>query len=283
MQSFDPRRRPKAKPARRSLRKPLIGLAVLLVLFTGAAFAQSTKKDEKPGTNAPVNNSQSLQLPAKKGVLRTFTPEQFRDLYNNFAYPNTARIDEASPITGNAEADERIRAVAISRGYQLRSAPVTNTFQDVGEGYLLQQRSAQPWLDMKAAAKSDGINLGLTAAYRSADAQRDIFIGRLNALGISYNSLATGGYDAQISQILSMTAIPGYSRHHTGYTIDISCENQPASTFENTTCFEWLKAENYKNAKRFGWIPSYPEGTSKQGPEPESWEYVWVGTETLTE
>jgi len=33
--------------------------------------------------------------------------------------------------------------------------------------------------------------------------------------------------------------------------------------------------------KRFGFIPSYPENSGKQGPEPEPWEYVWVGEDVL--
>src|SRR5690606_25521512 len=38
---------------------------------------------------------------------------------------------------------------------------------------------------------------------------------------------------------------------------------------------------NYANAKRFGFIPSYPPDGGKQGPEPEPWEFVWVGVEVI--
>jgi len=89
--------------------------------------------------------------------------------------------------------------------------------------------------------------------------------------------------DSELDGILATTAIPGYSRHHTGYTVDIGCGNEPAIAFELTVCFDWLSANNYKNAKTYGWIPSYPEGAGQQGPEPETWEYVWVGIDALTE
>jgi LAS superfamily LD-carboxypeptidase LdcB len=53
--------------------------------------------------------------------------------------------------------------------------------------------------------------------------------------------------------------------------------------FEQSVCFGWLSKGNYKNAKSNGWIPSYPDGAKKQGPDPESWEYVWVGKQNLIE
>jgi LAS superfamily LD-carboxypeptidase LdcB len=42
-----------------------------------------------------------------------------------------------------------------------------------------------------------------------------------------------------------------------------------------------MSKDNYLQAKKYGWIPSYPEGAQQQGPEPEAWEYVWVGTASL--
>lgn len=280
--------RPTAKK-RRGKQRYVLPLALLLVVgCVGAGYAYSANKSEvsEQRTNAatePTVVQQNIQSTTKTGKLKTFTGEQFRDTYDNFAYPNTAPIDENTPITGNVAADHQIKHLAEQRGYKKRSAPVTNTFQDVGEKYQLQQRAAQPWLDMQAAAKKDGINLGLTAAYRAANDQKDIFLQRLSAQSLTPAAIASGSQDAQVNQVLRTTAIPGYSRHHTGYTVDISCKNQPANAFENTVCFQWLSANNYQNAKKYGWIPSYPPGAGQQGPDPESWEYVWVGIDTVTE
>lgn len=282
MRAFDPRQRTKPRKSKKLEPMAVIPIVFLLLLFSALLF-QSTQNNSPRYQTEPSTNSQNIQTTPKKGTLKNFTGPQFRKLYNNFAYPNTEQINETTPITGNIEADARIKRIAVERGYQLRSAPVTNAFKDVGEGYVLQQRAAKPWLDMVEAAKKDGINIGLTAAFRSSDEQKDIFLQRLVQTGININVIPSGVYDGQLSQVLRTTAIPGYSRHHTGYTVDISCLNQPRNSFEYTVCFEWLKADNYKNAKRFGWIPSYPEGTDKQGPDPESWEYVWVGSDALTE
>ncbi len=268
--------------------KPYLLFGILTAILVSAGifgYLFFVDKDTEPTpAQQDVVVSQNLPAePSKKGILKTFTGEQFRNLYNNFAYPNTEYIADDTVITENGEVDAHIQELAEKRGYVRRSAPVSNVFKTVQKDMQLQERAASPWLDMQAAAKKDGINLDLTAAYRSADEQRQIFIERLGINVSNYPAIAGGTYDAQINQVLSMTAIPGYSRHHTGYTIDIGCQNQPAIAFENTVCFDWLSADNYRNAKTYGYIPSYPEGAGKQGPEPESWEYVWVGKDALTE
>lgn len=265
-------------------RKRSLNLLVLLALAGAAGwwFTLGQKNENPPSQGSEVVVQQSIQEPPpKKGVLKTFTGTQFRDLYNNFAYPNTEYISDSTPITGNTDADKHIRILAERRGYIKRSAPVTDNFKTVGDDMVLQERAAVPWLEMQAAAKKDGHRITLTAAYRSAGEQKEIFLSRLGNLQLS--AVANGAYDSRITQVLSMTALPGYSRHHTGYTVDIGCENDPAVVFEKSACFDWLHADNYKNAKRFGWIPSYPEDVTEQGPEPESWEYVWVGLDALTE
>ena len=263
---------------------------ILALLLTGLLagggwwYLGAKNNANKPNANSEVIVQQAIpEEPPKKGVLKTLSGAQFRDLYNGFAYPNTQRINEDTPITGDQSADAHIRKLATERGYMIRSAPVTNAFRVVASDMKLQERSAGPWLELVAAAKQDGENLELTAAYRSADEQRDIFMSRLKLDGINVGRIATGIYDRQMDDVLKSTAVPGYSRHHTGYTVDIGCEDQPYVIFDATTCFKWLSADNYKNAKRFGWIPSYPDGAGKQGPDPESWEYVWVGLEALTD
>ncbi len=278
MQVIEPH---KAKPKKRPKKRGKLVLLLVVILAIAGAGYYFTQKSSNDSSNNQAQQAATINEPAKKGILKTFTGEQFKTLYNSIAYPNTQEISEETPITGTPEADAHIRKLALAKGYLPRSAPVTNTFRDVGKGYTLQERAAQPWLDMKAAAKAQGINLGLTAGYRSAEDQKMIFLNRL--AGVAPAVIASGAYDAQINQVLRSTALPGYSRHHTGYTIDISCENDPYPVFERSKCFTWLSANNYENAKKYGWIPSYPDGAGQQGPDPESWEYVWVGTDAVTE
>lgn len=275
------KKRAKRKP--KSLKR-IVFLALAILAGAGGYSVFAVRQDNKlPQKDSSVIAQNIPEPAAKTGTLKTFSGTQFKELYDNFAYPNTQIINEDTPITGDHDADAHIRALAVKRGYKLRSAPVTDVFREVEPDMKLQERAAQPWLDMKSAAEKDGIAISLIAAYRSADEQKEIFLSRLSAVHIPVQKIASGTYDAQLDQLLQMTAVPGYSRHHTGYTIDITCPGQNNVFFQNTTCFKWLSSENYKNTKRFGWIPSYPDGTNNQGPDPEAWEYVWVGTDTLTE
>lgn len=255
---------------------------VLLIIIAGIALSYfiltgGNEKAQEGSSPAPA----ITQEQQKKGVLRTFSGPQFRQLYDSIAYPNSEYISEKSPITASPEADERIRQLAEKRGYQKRSAPVEYNFKEVSRDMLLQERAAVDWLALQKAAKRDGRQLTLTAAYRSADGQKKIFLDRLGKIPLS--DIAGGKADDIISNLLKTTAIPGYSRHHTGYTVDIACQNDPNVIFEKSACFDWLSSDNYKNAKTYGWIPSYPDGAGLQGPDPEAWEYVWVGKDAVTE
>lgn len=272
---------------KRGLFKNPINLVLIFILIFGSGYfgyqfinKKSDSNINKTSTEQVLNKSE----PEKpKTTLKNFTGPQFRELYNNFAYPNTEYIAEDTNITGDTVTDQHIQKLAEAKGYKKRSAPVADTFVKISEEYKLQRMAYQPWIDMQKKAKSENINLNLKAAYRSADDQRQIFLERLNQKGIRQYQISTGFFDTQINEVLATTAIPGYSRHHTGYTIDITCDNQPNFLFENTICFDWLSKDNYKNAKTYGWIPSYPEDAGAQGPEPESWEYVWVGTDATYE
>ena len=254
----------------------LIGLGGWrLVLAKSPAPAQQPPKAETVRQSEPAATEQPLRF-------KKFTGEEFRSLYDSFAYPNVVEITTPPPISGNSVADDRIEQLAFKRGYKLRSAPVA-PLSKTPDGFPLQEKAVQPWLDMKTAAAKEGIALGLVSTFRAVDEQRLIFMQRLNATGTTVEEVAAGQADEAVVEVLTTTSIPGTSRHHSGYTIDLKCGNQDFNFFANTVCFQWLSKNNYENAKKFGWIPSYPEGVADQGPEPEAWEYVWVGVAVLTE
>ena len=265
------------------------GLVLVLGLATWLYVAnQKTIQvvdSENTQLNTVANNSAaSPNPPAGVVSYKTFTANEFKQLYLSVGYPNTQLIAEAPEITGNVAADERIRTIAEKRGYKLKSIPVASIAktEEVGlEGDdLLQPLALQAWQELKTSAKAAGMPLRLTSAYRNPAYQRDLFVQRLLAKGASVARIAAGENDGAVEGTLLVTAPPGYSRHHTGYTIDMWCDDG-STQFIASRCFAWLKTDNYLNAKKFGWIPSYPEGADLQGPEPEPWEYVWVGKNAL--
>jgi D-alanyl-D-alanine carboxypeptidase len=179
--------------------------------------------------------------------------------------------------------------LALQRGYRLREQADENALVTENR-HSLQETAMSAWREMQAAAKAEGVELQLVSAYRSVERQRRIFLRELGLLsrqstGREYNTreLAGGQADSSIEEVLRYSSIPGFSKHHSGYTIDISDPSQGHvfTDFEHTLGFQWISAHNYLNAKRFGFIPSYPAGAEGQGPDPEPWEYVWVGRKPL--
>ncbi|MCA9342975.1 M15 family metallopeptidase [Candidatus Saccharibacteria bacterium] len=243
------------------------------------------KIEPEPVAQAGVELSTDLPQYIE-GEYKIFAPEEFQQLYETIIYPNTDTLADPPSITGDDVVDERIRTIAESRGYLLRSVPVASIQKadeprlTVGSDDLLQAKALVAWKELERAATAENIPLKLNSGYRSIESQRQLFLNRLKTTGATNASILAGQSDDAVVSVLRQAALPGYSRHHTGYTVDFVCGNGVQS-FKVSTCFEWLKKENYLNAKKFGWIPSYPEGVDDQGPEPEPWEYVWVGQQAL--
>ena len=168
-------------------------------------------------------------------------------------------------ITGNPEVDSRIVAQAEARGYRRQSVPV-GALVDVGS-WQLQPAAALAWEELRAAAARDDTSLMIVSAHRSPELQRSLFVGRL----------AGRTSEAGIDAALASAAPPGYSKHHSGYAIDIAQPGRRRGGFASTPAYEWLAADDFANARAHGWIPSYPADGVNMGPEPEPWEFVWVG------
>jgi len=213
-------------------------------------------------------------------LYRTFTGQEFTNFYNNFEYLEVKPITVKPAIRSLPEADTVIQTLAETRGYKLRSEATESRLIFV-DGKRLQPEAQQSWLQLKTAAAKDKIELTLTSGYRSLIDQKNLFNTDFNLDPSKDPEIVARSQDAKINDTLKNTAIPGYSRHHSGYTIDLGCGNKNQKIFSQSECYEWLSKFNYLNAKRFGFIPSYPSGSSNQGPDPEAWEYVWVGEKNL--
>ena len=73
------------------------------------------------------------------------------------------------------------------------------------------------------------------------------------------------------------TAPPGYSEHHTGYTIDLGDGHFPQCDieveFEETEAFKWLEI----HSKEFGFELSFPKNNF-QGINYEPWHWRYIGS-----
>ena len=226
---------------------------------------------------------------AASRAYKTFSANGFRAFYDSLKQPETTAPVAGSPITGLEAADAHITELAVRRGYRLRPLAQEEALVAEGDNWT-HPATLKAFRAMRQAARSDGIELGIVSGYRSLASQRGIFLAGLAEKGaelrrrsVSTREIAGGEADDVVDLVLSKNSIPGYSKHHTGYALDL--EDRSSGTyfteFEKTAAHRWLSANNYLNAKRFGFLPSYPPGASSQGPDPEPWEYVYVGEELL--
>jgi len=127
-----------------------------------------------------------------------------------------------------------------------------------GREQRLTPEAAAAWEAMRTAAEQDGETLQLVSAFRSVDYQRGI-IERKLAAGQSWE------------KILRVSALPGYSEHHTGRTIDVTTPGSEAleEEFESTSAFRWLQ----RRASEFGFTMTYPRG-NKFGIAYEPWHWT---------
>jgi D-alanyl-D-alanine carboxypeptidase len=150
------------------------------------------------------------------------------------------------------------------RRHRLRLQPEARELATVGKDVFereqfLQPEAAMAWYGLRNAAGDDGITLQMASGFRSVGYQVSI-IQRKRLAGQS------------LEQILSVSAAPGYSEHHTGRAIDLtSPDSKPLETeFENTLAFEWLT----EHAESLGFSLSYPRNNRHRiAYEPWHWKF----------
>lgn len=138
----------------------------------------------------------------------------------------------------------------------------------LGREQRLERRTATQWQGMRQAAVAEQVALEIVSGFRSFDYQK----------GIIARKLAAG---QAIQQILTVSALPGFSEHHTGRAIDIGTPGSPPleEEFERTAAFQWLR----RRAPAFGFRMSYPRD-NPLGIIYEPWHWFWheLGPETRT-
>jgi hypothetical protein len=199
----------------------------------------------------------------------TLTLEQMVTAYDEALLPNLRAPAPNPPvITGDVELDTRIRALGEARGYTRRPEP-SGALANV-DRHLLQPTAASAWLQLRAAAATAGHSIEITSGYRSAAGQRAIWIDRMR-----------GTSDEALDLLMQTVAVPGYSKHHTGYAIDLRSGPASLFAFQDSPAYAWLSENNFANAMAYGWLPSYPAGVDGLGPGPEPWEFVYVGLDNI--
>ncbi len=153
------------------------------------------------------------------------------------------------------------------------------------EGMYMLREAYEAFLEMHAAAASDGISLTIISALRTFDHQKRIWENKWNGRQVLHGNIrATSIADPKerALEILRFSAMPGTSRHHWGTDIDInSLNNSYFDSGQGKREYDWLVA----NAGRFGFCQPYTEhGTGRVGGYEEEkwhWSYVPVSSQYL--
>jgi len=128
---------------------------------------------------------------------------------------------------------------------------------------LMHREAAADFQAMRRSAAAAGVRLVDLSGFRSVALQEDLFYGIAAARG------QTPAQRARVS------APPGHSEHHTGYTIDIGDTNARwadfQTSFAGTAAGRWLLA----NAADFNFELSFPPEHACVSYEP--WHWRWVG------
>lgn len=130
---------------------------------------------------------------------------------------------------------------------------------DEGRQFLLVPDAARAWQIMRGAAARAGVTLTLVSAFRSISRQAEIIRKKLDD-GLS------------LAAILSESAPPGFSEHHSGRAIDVTTTGIAGlePEFETTEAFRWLT----QNASRHGFVLSFPRG-NRYGYVYEPWHWFY--------
>ncbi len=112
-----------------------------------------------------------------------------------------------------------------------------------GRAIYLTPKASQAWADMKQAAANQGITLEPVSGFRSIAYQGKLVSAKI-AAGIPMDS------------ILSVSAAPGYSEHHSGAALDLCTPGSAPleACFADTPAFTWLSEQ----AQRWDFVMSYP-------------------------
>jgi hypothetical protein len=254
--------------------------------LVGAVAAEAVRPiaPQRLADTRPTSSTCTSPLDLERGAmssgqLREFSDDEFQRVVD---LTSGAGIRTGTPpsITGDPAADARIRALAEARGYRQRVDVGSAGLVSV-DGLPVGADTGLAFRSLQRSARAAGYSIRVGSAYRSVARQRAIFVSKLQARGISAASVRSGRADAAIDSILQFSSVPGYSRHHTGAAIDLAAGGTGINGFGGTAAYRWMAADNFAEAKRHGFVPSYPAGAGAQGPRPEPWEFVFVGVGSL--
>jgi LAS superfamily LD-carboxypeptidase LdcB len=154
---------------------------------------------------------------------------------------------------------------------------------------LLHRQAVTPFLNLRRAARADGIDLVPMSTFRDFDRQLTIWNGKFSgerpmydAAGSRFDTAALAPRE-RVEAILLWSALPGASRHHWGTDLDLIDGNANAeglsdkltrAAFAPGGPFAHLDRWLASHAARFGFFRPF-QGV-RSGVQPEPWHFSFA-------
>jgi zinc D-Ala-D-Ala carboxypeptidase len=129
----------------------------------------------------------------------------------------------------------------------------------------LHKEASHAWLHMQFAAREQGVWLIVISGFRTEARQRKVF----------QDQLKKKQTEASAARYV---APPGFSEHHTGYTLDVGDGSAPRTDlkteFDQTKAFRWLS----KHGQKYGFEMSFGPNQKATGVAYEPWHWRYIGS-----
>ena len=263
----------------------LIGLLLLAAIWSclSCSKPRQVHQDESSGAvvmenNVPAQASLAIDdkhdFEVKHDFIEDFWSESFdkaelpdsvkqKIIFNLMEGPDFAM--ELLTILG----DDPALYLLVDKQHSLSQDYIPQDLVELGEGsyrvtrqgLTLRKLAAESLEAMASAARLEGVILTAASAYRTYDYQAEVYTRNVREMGQQ-------AADRE-------SARPGHSQHQLGLVVDFYPIDD---SFAKTNASLWLA----KNAGRFGWSLSYPEGYEEiTGYRWESWHYRYLGRELM--
>lgn len=157
--------------------------------------------------------------------------------------------------------------VMVNKKHCLIPLNFTPELVHVGDA-TIRPEAAADYRRLTGAAAAAGYNLHATSSYRSFATQVSTY---------RYWLADTGG---NVVETNKYSALPGYSEHQTGLTVDVAIGDCALHCVTTTPAYRWLQ----EHAHAYGFVERYPLGKeSITGYAHESWHYRYIGVEAATD
>ena len=147
------------------------------------------------------------------------------------------------------------------------------------QSHLVEKQTLSAYLNMKADALREGIELSIASAFRSFERQQLIFEKKYK----DYIQTSNSNLEA-VQKITTYSSIPGTSRHHWGTDIDLIdlsvdlpkndllSEKHYLDNGVFNKMYQWMQ----ENANRYGFVETYPNNhKQRKGFYFEPWHYSY--------